>query len=159
MTVPKRVAELLDMAVPETEPENENDVIGEIVPVEPHEVISVVNPDLPNMSDIDYKLVEGEKQLEELIVRGMKAFKDSFEQVENIEPKFRGRFLEVVTTLYVATLEAVKHKNTLQIDKSNMRLKQAGFAKKTARNDQSGGTTNVFFTGTIDELKKMVNEG
>lgn len=158
------VAEALGMAIPDMENQPEEDILSQnMVVVEPHEIITVENSDLPDMTDIAVKGAEGEKQLEELIVRGLVAFKSAFDEVAKTEPKYRGRMLEVSGALYGQVLEAIKHKNELQLKKAKARMDQANFTlkKATPAPDASGNprtvtNNNIILNGDREALRKFI---
>lgn len=158
------VAEALGMAIPDMETQPEEDILTKnMVVIEPHEIVTVENSDLPDMTDIAVKGAEGEKQLEELIVRGLVAVKSAFEDVPTTEPKYRGRMLEVAGVLFGQTLEAIKHKNELQLKKTKSRMEQANFTlkKATPAPDATGNArtvtnNNIILNGDREALRRFI---
>ena len=67
------------------------------------------NTDLPDMDDLDYKTVEAEKQLEEIISMGLSLSKNSIDVLNEVEPRFKGRHMEVISNIMSTTFNAVKH--------------------------------------------------
>jgi hypothetical protein len=126
--------------------------------VEPHELPAPVeNPALPNMNDIDRRMTEGEKQLEEMITMGREIIKTIYEdELPNSPPKMRRGVLEQMTAMFSQTLDAIKHKTKLQIDKKGQRMEEAAFTKKEA--GTGGGVTNNMFFGTHEEMKKALKQ-
>ena len=147
------IAKKLGMIVPDA---NDTTDPANIVSVEPHEIRPVQNEDLPDMTDQELALVEGQKQLELLINKGMKMMNEQYDETSNIEPKFRNRHIEMVSTILTATLDAVKHKTDLQVRVKDQRVKEQAFVKS----DGSKGkmTTNYNFFGSREELRKLMNK-
>lgn len=143
------IAEALDMELPEEIPLEDS---APMVVVEPHELAVVDNPDLPDMTDLDIKSVEADKQLEILIQRGMGMFTDLYKELPDIEPKYRARHLEVTAQMMGTTLDAIRHKSEHQLKRKKARLEEANFGKTTG--DTKIGTAN--FYGTREELLKMI---
>lgn len=128
------------------------------IPIEPHELPpEVVNPDLPDFTDIDRRQLEGEKQLEELIQTGQKIIDELYDEIPNIDPKYKRGIYEQMQLFYTATLQAVIHKNNLQMNKRKSRLAEAGFSKKLKPGQGSGNTTNMFF-GTREQMIEALEE-
>jgi len=157
MTVHTKVAEALGMAIPEED--QPTDILSQnLVVVEPHEIVSVDNPELPDLTDVEKTRVEALKQLEELIVRGMVAVKDAFADVPDTEPKYRGRMLEVVSGLFGQVGDLVKFKNELALKTKKSRMEEMNFSKKKSGGGAEGGTAKSvtnFFVGNREELLKM----
>ena len=110
------------------------------------------NPDLPDMSDIETKTLEGEKQLEMLIEKGMGMFAELYDELPEIDPKYRNRHLEITALIMGNTLDAIKHKTEYQVKRKKQRMEEAGFGKKDG--DTKIGTAN--FYGSREELFKMI---
>lgn len=165
MAVHKRVAEVLGMAIPDEDKQSEADMLSsELVLVAPHEIMEVPNQELPPLNDIATKMAEGERQLEELINHGLRAFKGAWAEVDQIDPKYRGRYLEVLGSLYGNVTAAITHKTDLQLKKADQRLKQAAFVKNkpsaAGAKPMEGAknvTNNVILTGTREEILNMVS--
>ena len=152
-----QIAESLGMEIPQ---DDEPDT--DLIVVEPHEIVSVDNPELPPMHDIERRSIEGEKQLEMVINESFKLFKLLEEGMTAVEPKYRNRHIEVLATVLRNGLAAIKHKNDLQLEKKKMRLKEADFIRKR-REAQQGGITstvieqqNVFVGNREDVLKSLM---
>ena len=143
------IAKALDMELPEEQPVEES---APLVCVEPHELITLDNPDLPDLSDIETKTLEGEKQLEMLIERGMGMFTELYEELPEIEPRYRARHLEITALIMGNTLDAIKHKTKYQIDRRKQRLDEAGFGK-------SGNTKieTANFYGSREEIMDLID--
>lgn len=149
----KKIAEALEMELP---PEEEIKIVP--VRVEPHEIaVPVSNPDLPSMIDIDVRLLEGEKQLEELIQRATTMLMDQYEKVTEIDPQYRNRHMEIASMFMSTIVDAVKHKTDLQLKKKEQRMKEAKFS--TEGGDVGGPRTiNATFIGTREELRQMLKD-
>lgn len=146
MTINKKIAGILGMDVPE-----EDDMeCREVIPVAPHEIVSVDNPDLPPMHDVDRKQLQAEKQLEEIIEFSLGYQKRMFAEVDSVEPKFRSRYVEVANATLGLALDAVKVKITTQENRRKDRLKEAEFQRPGQRKEAS--MTNNFFFGNREEL-------
>lgn len=152
----KNIAEALDMRLPE---ESDTDQAQNLVSVEPHDLAKVDNPDLPDMTDTDMSIAEGEKQLEELITKGMTMINSLYEELPEIEPKFRNRHMEITSILYQGTLSAISTKLDTQMKKKKQRLEEANFKKNGTSKEGPGGpkTVNNFF-GSREDLMRMVDE-
>jgi hypothetical protein len=147
------IAKKLGMIVPDT---NDDGITTNLVSVEPHEINPVGNEDLPDMTDQEHALVEGQKQLELLINKGMIMMNEQYEETTNIEPKFRNRHIEMVTVILAATLDAVKHKTDLQVRVKDQRLKEQAFVK--SKGTAGKMTTNYNFFGSREELRKLMDK-
>lgn len=143
------IAKALDMELPEEPPVEDS---APLVVVEPHEIITLENPNLPDMSDIETKTLEGEKQLELLIERGMGMFSELYEELPEIDPKYRNRHLEITALIMGNTLDAIKHKTEYQIKRKKARLEEAGFGGAK----ESGGTQINHFYGSREEVMTMI---
>lgn len=146
-----KIAESLGIALPE---ENVNPLKLPVV-VEPSEIVRVDNPSLPDMSDIDKRMLEGEKQLETIITVSLDAVAEAQEIIPQMEPKLRGRFVEAANVSLGLALEAVRTKIATQKDKKEMRLKEAEFEGKKGKGGSgpTGNTTNnIIFTGSQPEM-------
>lgn len=146
----KRIAEALEMELPDEEPVENS---APMITVEPHEIICVDNPDLPDLSDIEYRLVEGEKQLDDFIGKGMGMFKELYDGSTEVSPDKRNRHLEVATMVMSNTLDAIKHKNELQLKKKQQRMKEKEF---NGGSKPQNVTANFF--GSREEILKMFKE-
>lgn len=145
------IAKALDMELPDEAPVEES---APLVVVEPHEIITVDNPDLPDMTDLEVKNQEGEKQLEEIINKGHGMFSELYDELPEIEPKYRNRHLEITALIMGNTLDAVKTKLDHQNKRRKQRVDEAGFGKS----EQGGpriGTANFF--GSREDIMKMIN--
>ena len=149
------IARKLGMIVPDSN-DTDDTAPANIVSVEPQEIKAVVNEDLPEMTDQEIALVEGQKQLEVLINKGMKMMNEQYDETPNLEPKFRNRHIEMVANILVATLDAVKHKTDLQIRVKDQRMKEQAFVKGTGTKGKL--TTNYNFFGSREELRKLMNK-
>ena len=63
MSMEKNVAEALGMALP---PEDSISLVSNVI--QPHEIVQVDNPELPTLVDLEQKIVEADRQREELIL-------------------------------------------------------------------------------------------
>lgn len=127
------------MDAPPTSEEEEQE--HPMVTVDTHEITVVDNPDLPDMSDIDEKMLEGEKQLEILIDRGLKMTTELYQELASVEPKYRNRHMEVTSMIMATALDAIRHKTELQLKKKEHRLKEKSFSgKQDADTPKDGGT-------------------
>ena len=148
----KKIAEALDMELP---PEEAINTLP--VRIEPTELpVPINNSDLPSMIDIEVRLLEGEKQLEELIQKASAMLMDQYEMVTEIEPQYRNRHMEIASMFMSTIVDAVKHKNELQIKKKEQRMKEAKFSTETA--DSGPRTVNNTFFGTREDLRKMLED-
>jgi len=143
----KKMAAILGMDVPDDEV-----LVQEIVPVEPHELIMVDNPDLPPMYDIDRKLLQAEKQLEEVIQFTLGYQKTLFSEVASVDPKYRSRYVEVANGTLGIALDAIKVKIKTQENHRKQRLEEAEFISPRTNKKAGEGVTNNFFVGTREEL-------
>lgn len=141
----KKMADILGMDTPEDENSG-----GEIVTVEPHEIVRVDNPDLPQLHDVDRKQLQAEKQLEEVINFSLGYQQNLFDEVSTVEPKYRSRYVEVANGTLGIALDAIKTKLKTQENRRKQRLEEAEFQKPT--NQNTGETTNNFFFGSREEL-------
>lgn len=153
----KKICETLDLEIPVEDAEC-SDVL--IVDVEPHEVqlLSVDNPDLPGMDDINHRLLEGEKELDEVINMTLSNAKVIYEELPDIEPKFRSRNQEAWNVTMGLALDAIKHKTDLQNRKKEVRMKEADFKKSGSGTGKNGEPTNNFFFGDRETLRRMFDE-
>jgi hypothetical protein len=145
------IAKALDMELPEEAPVEDS---APIVVVEPHEIVTIANENLPDMIDIEMKAIQAEKQLEMLITKGMGMFTELYEELPEIDPKYRNRHLETTALIMGHTLDGIKHKTDLQLKRKKQRMDEAGFGKK-----ESGtkiGTANFF--GSREEIMKVLND-
>ena len=145
------IAKALDMELPEESPVEDS---APIVVVEPHEIVTIANPELPDMTDIETKVVQGEKQLEMLITKGMGMFTELYDELAAIDPKYRNRHLEVTALVMGNTLDAIKHKTDLQLKRKKQRMEEANFGKKDG--GTKIGTANFF--GSREEIMKVLND-
>lgn len=151
----KNIAEALDMKIPE---DADSDEFQNLVHVEPHDLSKVDNPDLPDMTDTDIAIAEGEKQLEDLINKGMTMVNDLYEELPEIEPKFKNRHMEITSILYQGTLSAISTKLDTQMKKKKQRLEEANFKKTGGTKNGTGEakTINQFF-GSREEIIRMLD--
>lgn len=147
-------ADIMDM-----EPVDQDETMPEIT-VDAHEIVVVENPDLPDMTDIDGKMVQGEKQLEILIDKGINMTRELYDELPKIEPKYRNRHMEITSLVMGTALDAIKHKTDLQLKKKEQRLKEKSFAGKAAAKTPGGGsvTNNNNFFGNREELLKFIRD-
>jgi len=143
----KKMAAILGMDVPDDEV-----LVQEIVPVEPHELIMVDNPDLPPMYDIDRKLLQAEKQLEEVIQFTLGYQKTLFSEVASVDPKYRSRYVEVANGTLGIALDAIKVKIKTQENHRKQRLEEAEFISPRTNKKAGEGVTNNFFVGRVDRI-------
>lgn len=149
----KKIAESLDMEIPDSDDE---EVSGELVVVEPHELPNVGNPELPDMGDIDHSMAEGEKQLEVLIRHGLGQVERLRDGHLDVDPKYRNRYLETVNQTIGVTLDAIKHKTDLQLKKKDLRMKEDSHRKPDSAGG-SGGRQDNFFSGSREDLLKALD--
>lgn len=143
-----KIAEAMGMKIPEEEEQDTKMTIA------PHELPAPVkNPNLPDMEDIDYSLLEGEKQLEETISMGLTSFKEMERIRPSIEPQYSSRFIEVGNDRLKITIEAIKAKIETQHKKKDTRLKEANFVSNDKHKPE---TQNNFFFGSREELMEMI---
>lgn len=150
-----KIAEALDIELPEEDNPQSREPM---VLVEPHELTVIDNPELPDMTDTERNILEGEKQLEMVIEKGMDMWDELHSDLPNLEPKLRNRHVENMTGLLGQVLDAIKHKTDLQMKKKDVRMKEADFTKKNRNNAEggAGGTTNNIFVGSREELLKAL---
>lgn len=125
-----------------------------MVVVEPHELITLDNPDLPDMSDIETKNLEGEKQLEILIQHGQGMFAELYEELPEIDPKYRNRHLEITALIMGNTLDAIKTKMEHQLKRKKQRMEEANFGVST----KGSGTQVNNFYGSREEVLEMIEK-
>lgn len=146
------IAKALDMELPDEAPIEDS---APLVVVEPHEIITIDNPDLPDMTDLEVKNLQGEKQLEQLISKGMGMFTELYDELPSIDVKYRNRHLEVSALVMGHTLDAVKTKIDHNLKRKKQRMEEAGFGKKE-EGDTNIGTANFF--GSREEIMKVLND-
>lgn len=145
------IAKALDMDLPEEDAIEES---APIVVVEPHEIVTVGNADLPDMTDLEVKVVQGEKQLEQIITKGMGMFTELYDELPGIDPKYRNRHLETTALVMGHTLDAIKHKTDHQLKRKKQRMEEAEFGKDESKTNI--GTAN--FYGSREDLMKMMSD-
>lgn len=157
----KKIAESLGMEIPDDDPNADRlEEVKALTAVKPHEVVIVDNPDLPALSDIEQKLAEGEKQLEEVIVNGLAQMKKMFDNAEDASPDKVARYLEVAQMMMAQTLSAITHKNKLQLDKKKARLAEHSYKPENkASNGGGGNVTNNLFVGSREEALALIESG
>lgn len=153
----KKIAESLGMEIPDDDTDDNLEEIKALTAVKPHEIVIVDNPDLPSLSDIEQKLAEGEKQLEEVIVNGLAQMKKMFDNAETASPDKVARYLEVAQMMMAQTLSAITHKNKLQLDKKKARLSEHSY-KPDNKASGGGHTTNNLFIGSREEAMEMLKK-
>lgn len=144
------IAKALDMDLPEEDAIEES---APVVVVEPHEIVTVANDDLPDMTDLEVKVIQGEKQLEQIITKGMGMFTELYEELPGIDPKYRNRHLETTALVMGHTLDAIKHKTGHQMKRKKQRMEEAEFGVEDT--STKIGTAN--FYGSREDLMKMIN--
>jgi len=144
-------AGLLGMDAPPTSEEEEQE--HPLVTVDAHEITVVDNPNLPDMSDIDEKMLEGEKQLEILIDRGLRMTRELYSDLSTIEPKYRNRHMEVTSMIMATALDAIRHKTELQLKKKEQRLKEKSFGGKPDSDSPKDSDTGF---KTREELMEFI---
>ncbi|GAF76403.1 unnamed protein product, partial [marine sediment metagenome] len=107
-----------------------------------------------DMTDLEVKVVQGEKQLETIISKGMGMFTELYDELPTIDPKYRNRHLETTALIMGHTLDAVKHKTEHQLKRKKQRMEEAGFGKPEG--GAKIGTAN--FYGSREEIMKMMND-
>jgi len=125
----KHIAEALEMNVPEEIREDAK----MLVTVDPHELVALDNEDLPEMIDIEHRMLEGEKQLEMLISKGMNIVEEMQDSLVDIEPKYRNRQLEILSLIFGNLSDVVKFKIDIQLKKKKSRMDEAKFAGKDGK--------------------------
>lgn len=148
----KKMATILGMEVPEDDVK-----IGEVVPVEPHEIVTVENPDLPPMYDINRKQLQAEKQLEEVIEFTLGYQRDLFSEVGVVDPKYRARYIEVANATMGIALDAIKTKIKAQENQRKLRMDEAEFRSPGSNKDSPASVTNNFF-GTREEIIAVMRD-
>ena len=147
-----KIANILGMEIPVDE-----EPMGEVIIVEPHTIVKVDNPDLPQTHDIDRKMLQAETELQTVIDDSMKYQKELFREVDTVEPKYRSRYVEVANgTMHIA-LDAIKIKLKTQEEKKKQRLKDASFKRPIDAN-APGDTTNNFFFGSREDLISAIRD-
>lgn len=148
MNINKKMAGILGMDIPDEDVETQ-----EVTVVEPHELVDIENADLPPMYDIDRKLLQGDKQLEEVITYALGYQKSLFAEVDTVDPKYRSRYIEVANGTMSLALDAIKTKFKTQETRKKQRLEEAGFVKPNGGGSgDPNDTTNNFFFGSREEL-------
>lgn len=136
----------------------------ELIVVEPHEIVDVQNPDLPDMHDIYRKQLQGEKQLEEVINFALGYQQTLFDGLETVDPKYRSRQIEVANSTLGIALDAIKTKIKIQENQRKLRMEEAKFVRpaKGDNSPEGGGEestepgTNNFFFGTREDLLQQI---
>jgi len=151
----KHIAEALEMDVPEEIREDAKMLIT----IDPHELVALANEDLPDMVDIEHRLLEGEKQLEMVITKTMSIIDDMQDSIIDDEPKYRNRKLEILS-LFVGNLsDLVKFKVEAQLKKKKSRMEEAKFAGKGGK--AGGGQVHNHYydrNEILSMMKKADNE-
>lgn len=148
------MAKALGADLPE---EEQPDTIRAVVPVpvEPHEMPKrVVNPALPDMSDIDIRLTEGEKQLESVIGLGQKIIMELYADIPNIAANLRRGQIEQIALLYSHISAAVNNKVKLQLEKYKIRLEQAEFGGN--KTDGTGEPLAIGTNGYVGKREEVL---
>ena len=152
MKLNPKIAEALDMEVPEVKTEGNE---KRLVKVEPHEINIVDNPELPDMTDAELRLAEAEKQLEMVINYSLETYRDLDETRPTVEPKFLSRHIETSSLILGHGLDAIRHKTELQLKKMDQRMKQKKFGTEKKKPDGPQNQTN-FFVGSREDLRKIM---
>ncbi len=152
MKLNAKIAQALDMELPEEKTEETSKAM---VKVEPHEINIVDNPELPDMTDAELRLVEAEKQLEMVIKYSLETYQDLDETRPTVEPKFLSRHIETSSLILGHGLDAIKHKTELQLKKMDQRMKQKKFGTEKKKVEGPQNQTN-FFVGSREDLRKIM---
>lgn len=147
----KNIANALDMEIPDEESVEHS---APLISIEPHEIIRVDNSELPDLTDIEYRLIEGEKQLDDFIGHGMGMFKELYKDSTDVSPDKRNRHLEVATMVMSTTLDAIKHKTDLQLKKKKQRMDEKAYNGGST----SPQTVNANFFGSREDIMKMYED-
>jgi len=144
-----KIADALDMTIPEVEEQS-----GDMVIVEPHELVKVDNDLLPPMDDIDMSMATAEKQLDVVIQDGMDSLKEQSKETISIEPKYRNRHLEVVSLTRRDVFDAIKQKMEFQLKKRKQRMVEQDYGQgvKTVGTSEKA---DVFFSGSREDIMAM----
>lgn len=149
-----KIAESLGMTIPDEI--QDFDALRSEFATGLHEITIVDNPDLPKMTDIDLKLLEGEKQLEAFILKAFMQIDTMFKDAGNVSPDKKARYLEIASYIMERTFNAIKHKNEIQLKKKDMRMKEHKHSNEKSLSNPS--TTNNIFVGTREEMRKHLKE-
>lgn len=144
----KKMAAILGADIPEDE-----EAPKQIVAVEPHEIVTSDNPDLPDMHDINMKQLQAEKQLEEVIAFTLGYQKSLFDEVSTVDPKYRSRYVEVANGTLNLALDAIKTKLKVQENQRKLRMDEAEFQRPDG--GKGDGATQNFFFGSREDLMLM----
>ena len=145
----KHIAEALEMDVPEEIKEDAKMLVS----IDPHELVNLANEDLPDMVDIEHRLLEGEKQLEMVIAKTMTIIDEMQDSIIDDEPKYRNRKLEILS-LFVGNLsDLVKFKVEAQLKKKKSRMDEAKFAGKDGK--AGGGQVHNHYYDRNEILSMM----
>lgn len=147
----RKIADFLDMEVPEKEEEALPSVI-----VRPEQIVKVDNEALPDMLDIDKRTIEGEAQLEKIIKNGLTKMDELEAKFHELEPKYLNRFLEETNVNSQITLQAIQTKLDFQLKKKKQRMEEANFQKK-GQKGEGGNTINNFF-GSREDIIRAIEE-
>lgn len=147
----RKIADFLDMEVPEKEEEALPSVI-----VRPEQIVKVDNEALPDMLDIDKRAIEGEAQLEKIIKNGLTKMEELEAKFHELEPKYLNRFLEETNVNSQITLQAIQTKLDFQLKKKKQRMEEANFQKKVQKGE-GGNTINNFF-GSREDIIRAIEE-
>jgi len=139
-----KIAGILGTDTKDIEPPTTDPIV-----VEPHEVIHIKNDKLPNMVDINYKLAEGEKELQTLIDAALTYQQVLAADTASIEPQYKSRYIEVLNGTMTIALNAIQTKLKTQEVKKTQRMKEASFE---GRKSEGGNTNNNFFFGSREDL-------
>ena len=152
----RKIADALGMDVPE-----EEEVVESLpVTVEPAELPIPENPELPDMVDIDRRTLEAEAELQSVIDMTMDQARCLQDGMEEIDPRFKNRYVENTNGTLQVALDAIKTKADIQMKKRENRLKEANF-KLESRNQKGGqanSTTNNIFVGSREDLMKLFHK-
>lgn len=137
----KNIANALGMELPD----EVNEELETNVPalVEPHAIVEVDNPNLPEMSDINERLHEAETQMDQFIDFANKVSHELYDELGSLEPRFRARNIEVMSTIMRQGLDAIKTKTKTQMEKKKSRMDEQKY-----ENNGGGGGSGINVSGS-----------
>ena len=136
--------------------ENTSHPLEEFFGIEPNstEVVKYEhNTELVDHEEYDEKDNEIESGLQEIADKALSGYENLQSTVEDIDPKYAARTLEVANQLLSTALNAIKEKAAIKGNKDKLKI-----AKQKVDSSGNGNTTIIMDTNSmIERLKQMQN--
>lgn len=151
MTINTKIADFLDMDLPKEE------ILATPVVVLPYEKQQMIvdNNELPDLQDVDFKQLEAEKQLEQIINNAMNDTAVLRQKYDSMEPRFLARTIEVGNDTMKIALDAIKLKLNTQNETRKSRLDLVNYKRDNKPKEINNTTNNIIFSGSREDLLKM----